>query len=236
VPRRGSARRFPPPPRTLPRPLPTLAVLALMLALALGAPSQAGAARGPHDDGDRVRLTGLVTDATGRPIAGLQVVFEAARAGFSVRTFRRERKEIQRLTGLTNERGEYDLEWPWNSYYNDFELMVGIPVRDAQGERLRELERVDLNRKIEQGSPVVSALVVQESEFVYSLRDFLASIRSAEERRTHQEMGEPDKVEQLQFPSHSEVAWWYFEAGKVYRFRDGKLERIEQFDPVRDEL
>ena len=221
----------------MPRSAPHgLALVCLALVLCLLVPSPASAVRGPFEDGDRVRLTGVVTDPAGLPISGLHVVLESSRAGFSLRKFKRQRKEIQRLTGLTNDRGEFDLEWPWNGYYNDFELVVGIPVRNAEGERLRELERLDLNSRISQGSPVVSSIVVREAAFVASLRDFLATIRTETERRVHQEMGEPDKVERLEFPDRAEVAWWYFEAGKVYRFRDGQLERIDPFEPVRDEL
>ncbi len=223
---RGRRRR---PPRATRAAL----VLSWLLAVLVLVPApSARAARGPYEEGDRIRLTGLVTEPGGLPIDGLYVALEVARSGFSPRHFRRQRKEIRRLTGLTNERGKFDLEWPWNSYFNDFQLVVSIPVRDVRGERMHELERIDLSHKIKQGSPVVSSIVVRDAAFVASLREFLASISSEDQRRTHQEVGEPDKVEQLDFRDHTEVAWWYFEAGKVYRFNDGKLERIEPFDPV----
>lgn len=193
----------------------------------------AAAAALAYDDGERIRLTGIVTDPGGRPLTGLPVLLEASRSYFDVRRFQRAKKDTARLSGLTNERGEYDLEWPWNGYYNSFELVVGVPIRRPDGERLRVLERIDLTRRIERGSPVVSAVVVQDIDFLSNLRQFLATIQSEDERRTHQEMGEPDKVERFEYPDHVEVSWWYFESGKVYRFRDGKLARIDPFDPVR---
>ncbi len=226
MPRSGLWRRHP----RLASVAPT--VVMVMLFSLLAPPPVAQAAGRRYEEGDRIRLTGLVTEPGGLPISGLYVVLEVSRSGFSLRHFKRQRKEIQRLTGLTNDRGEFDLEWPWNSYFNDFQLVISIPVRDLKGEHMRELERIDINQKIRQGSPVVSSIVVREAAFVASLRQFLASIASEDQRRTHQEVGEPDKVERLDFPDHSEVAWWYFEAGKVYRFRDDKLERIEPFDPV----
>ncbi len=207
-------------------------VAVLVLLAVLVPPQLARAAVEKYEEGDRIHLTGLVTEPGGLPMNGLYVVLEVSRSGFSLRHFKRQRKEIQRLTGLTNDRGEFDLEWPWNSYFNDFQLVISVPVRDLQGEHMHELERIDINQRIRQGSPVVSSIVVHDAAFVTSLREFLASINSEDQRRTHEEVGEPDKVERLEFADHSEVAWWYFEAGKVYRFRDDKLERIEPFDPV----
>jgi hypothetical protein len=206
---------------------------ALALAASLVAPQPAAASRGPYADGEKVRLTGIVTDPAGHPISELQVVLEASRAYFNLRHFQQAKKDVTRLTGITNERGEYTLEWPWNGYYNSFELQIGIPTRRPDGEHLKVLERLDLTRRIEQGSPVVSAVVVSDAAFVKNLRDFLATIKTDDERQVHQQMGEPDKVERNEYPDHLEVSWWYFESGKVYRFRDGKLMQIDPFDPVK---
>ncbi len=211
--------------RRLARALVVPACAALLLALP--------AAAGVYDEGQKVLLTGLVTDAAGQPIPDLQVVLEASRSFFDIRKLGRTQKDLRRLSGLTNERGEYNLEWPWSRYYNHFELVVGVAVRHAGGEHLRVLERHDISQKIKQGSPVVSALVVKNVKFVSELRAFLATIRTEDQRRVHLEMGQPDKIEQTEYPDHLEAAWWYFEAGKVYRFRDGLLERIEPFDPVK---
>ena len=210
----GSARRL-------------LAVAVLALAL-LAVPAWAG-----YDEGQRIELTGLVTDPAGHPMANLHVVLEASRSGFSIRQLGQTKKDPTRLIGLTNERGEYSLEWPWSRYYNSFELLVGVPIRRPDGERLKVLERLDISQKIKRGSPVVSAVVVDDSSYVAKLRAFLATIRTEDERSVHRQMGEPDKVERVEFPDRLEVAWWYFEAGKVFRFRDGRLERTEPFDPVK---
>lgn len=206
---------------------------AVLLAAASVAPS-AGAARSRIEDGDKIELTGIVTDAAGLPISGLHVVLEASRSAFDIRRLRKTTRDLTRLTGITNERGEYRIEWPWNGYYNTFQLLVGIPTRSPEGEKLRILERVDVTQRIERGSPVVSALVVENSAFVENLRSFLATINTEDERRTHRDMGEPDKVERFAHPDRTEVAWWYFASGKVYRFRDGTLAQVETFDPVKE--
>lgn len=206
--------------------------LAVVLS-ALLLPAPAAEARSRYEDGERIRITGLVTDPAGRPIPQLHVVLEASRGYFNLRRFQRDKKDVTRLSGLTDERGEYSLEWPWNGYYNTFELLVGIPVRRPDGEKLKILERVDITRRIEKGSPVVSAVVVSNVDFVTNLRQFLATIRTEEERRIYQQAGKPDRVERLEYPEHTEVSWWYFASGKVYRFRDGRLVKIDPFEPVK---
>jgi hypothetical protein len=193
-------------------------------------PSHAAA---PYDQGQRIQFTGLVSDPQGQPLAGVQVVLEASRTYFSMRHLRREQVETRRVKGTTNERGEYLLEWPWDSYFNHFEIAVGVPVRKARTEQLQELERVDVTRRAMAGAPVVAAVVVQNAAFIRHLRDFIASVRTDDQHRVYDEMGRPDKVETVQYPGWAEVSWWYFETGRVYRFRDGRLEQVVPFDPVK---
>lgn len=213
-----------------PLPAPVRRLLALLV---VGLAFLAGPAEAGYDEGQRIQLTGLVTDPAGHPMANLHVVVEASRGGFSFRQLGKTKKDTTRLLGVTNERGEYTLEWPWNRFYNNFELLVGVPIRRPDGERLKVLERIDISQKIKRGTPVVSAVVVDDHAYVNNLRAFLATIRTEDERSAHQQMGEPDKVERVELPGHYEVAWWYFEAGKVLRFRDGRLDKTDTFDPVK---
>ena len=69
--------------------LPALAFLALAV-FSLGplAPQPAEAGQ-RFRDGDRVEVTGLVTDTEGRPLPGVRVVLEAARTQFDFKSFRR---------------------------------------------------------------------------------------------------------------------------------------------------
>jgi len=206
-------------------------LLAALIALAATVPAPAAAA--PYEQGQRIQFTGLVSDRQGQPLANVQVVLEVTRTYFSVRHLRREQVDMRKVRGTTNARGEYSLEWPWDSYFNHFELAVGVPVRKARAEQLQELERLDVTKRAVAGTPVVSALVVQNAAFVSRLRDFLTSVRTDDQRRVYDEMGRPDKVETVQYPSWAEVSWWYFETGRVYRFRDGHLEQVVPFDPVK---
>ncbi len=206
---------------------------ALVLSLIAAFPAITAAAR--YAQGERVQVTGNVTDAQGRPLSDVRVTFEATRTYFSVRELRRtEDKEVRRVSATTNAAGQYTLEWPWDSYFNHFELVAGVPVRvKGGGERLEELSRQDVTRRVLVGSPAVIGVTVENRQFLDSLRQFLASIRTEDQRKVYQEMGKPDRIRNVQYPGHLEASWWYFESGRVYRFRDGRLEQVVPFDPVR---
>lgn len=208
-----------------------LAPLPLWLLLAALLPGSASAAR--YAQGERVQVTGIVTGRDGRPLEGIRVSLEATRSYFSLRQLRKTAaEEVRRVSALTNAKGEYTLEWPWDSYFNRFELVSGVPVRKGRQDRVEELAREDVTKRILSGSPVVVSPVIENTKFLDSLNQFLAMVRSADEQRTYEEMGRPDRVQRLQYPDHVEDSWWYFESGRVYRFRDGRLEQVVPFTPV----
>lgn len=205
---------------------------ALLLLLALpGLVSPVFAAR--YEQGERIQVTGIVSDRQGRPVEGVLVSLEATRSYFSLRQLRRtETEEVRRVSATTNARGEYTLQWPWDSYFNHFEVVTGVPVRKGRQEHIQELAREDATKRVLAGSPTVVSPVIENTKFLESLREFLGMVQSADERRTYEEMGKPDKVQRLEYPDHIEASWWYFENGRVYRFRDGRLEQVEPFTPV----
>jgi len=214
-------------------PLPI--ALALLLAAASSPPIAAFPGIGSrYEAGQRVEVKGLVTDPEGRPLEDVRVVLELARETFDLRSFGRTKKKVTPVSTTTNTRGEYSIVFPWDDFYNDFELAVGVPVRGSKGEKFVALERKDLSRRIDKGSPVVASVVVQNAEFIRNLRTFLASVDSDDERRVYDRMGRPDRVKITRGPGRDEVSWWYFEAGRVFRFSDGTLRASEEFDPVRE--
>lgn len=218
------------PRRVLLRPvLPGL--LGLLALLAMGALAPAAAAR--YDQGQRIQVTGLVADAQGQPLSDIRVVLEVSRTYFSMRELHRTAdKDVRRVSATTNSHGEYTIEWPWDSYFNHFELVAGVPVHTRAGESVQELAREEVTRRVEAGSPAVIALSIQNRQFLDNFRQLLASIQTDDMRRVYQEMGKPDRVRNVQYPGHLEISWWYFDAGKVYRFRDGRLDQVVPFDPV----
>ena len=211
-------------------------LLWVLLAAAPGAAAPFGLSKSRIAQGDRVQITGAVTDQQGRPLSNVRVTFEATRTYFSVRQLQRtQTEEVRRVAAVTDAGGQFTIEWPWDSYFNHFELVVGVPVRKARKESLVELAREDITRRFEGGSPVVTSLVVsnQNAQFLTRLRELIASIQSDDERRVYDEMGKPDKVERVQYPGRTEVSWWYFDAGRVYRFKDGRLDQVVPFEPVK---
>ena len=206
-----------------------LAPLSLCMVLAVVLP--AFAAR--YEQGERVQVTGIVTSRNGQPLQGIRVSLEASRSYFSLRQLRKTAADdVRRVSTLTNAKGEYTVEWPWDSYFNHFELVSGVPVRKGKQDRVEELAREDVTKRLLAGSPVVVSPVIENTKFLDSLNQFLAMVRSADEQRTYAEMGRPDRVQRLQYPDHVEDSWWYFESGRVYRFRDGRLEQVVPFTPV----
>jgi hypothetical protein len=235
-------------PRLRIPPLAALAILAALIVLLVALiPRDAGAApqqdqagpaaasgpSGSTGTAGRVQVSGIVTDAAGKPLPDLRVVLEASRRAFSLREMRRADRDTRRVAAVTNARGEYSLTWPADPYYNYFELIVGLPLKKGEGERIEPLERQDVTQRIAKGGPVVAALVVQKPSRINAVRQFLAGLDSSDERRVYGEMGNPDEVKTVRYPDHEEVSWWYFESGRMYRFRDGALEQVVPFDPVK---
>jgi hypothetical protein len=223
--------------KILHRRAPVLAALTGLLCLLAALAPAAAAAR--YDQGQRIQVTGVVADSQGQPLKDLRVVLEVSRTYFSMRNLRRTADpDVRRVSATTDARGNFTVEWPWDSYFNHFELVAGVPVHTRlengrTGETVQELARQEITRRVEAGSPAVVAITVENRVFLDNLRQFLASIKTDDQRKVYQEMGKPDRVRNVQYPGYLESSWWYFEAGRVYRFRDGRLEQVTPFDPVR---
>jgi hypothetical protein len=108
-----------------------------------------------------------------------------------------------------------------------------VRVEAAGREVASELARLDVGDRLRGESPVTAALTVERSGYVDRLRTFVGSISSDDERRVFAELGVPESVDRVESPSSVEAAWWYFEAGRVARFRDGALVETQTFDPIR---
>jgi hypothetical protein len=216
--------------KILHRRAPVLAALSGLLWLLAAIP--AIAAR--YDQGQRIQVTGIVADSQGQPLKDLRVVLEVSRTYFSMRSLRRTADpDVRRVSATTDARGNFTVEWPWDSYFNHFELVAGVPVHTRSGETVQELARQEITRRVEAGSPAVVAVTIDNRQFLDNFRQFLASIKTDDQRKVYQEMGRPDRIRNVQYPAYLESSWWYFEAGRVYRFRDGRLEQVTPFDPVR---
>jgi hypothetical protein len=218
-------------------PSPTTARLAAAAALLALAPGFAGAAAWPwrsaHAEGDVVRIAGTVADPAGRPVEGLTVELEASSPRLDWRRLARDAGTIERRSARSSERGEFALDWTWNPGYRRFDLVVRLREEVAGRALDLELARLDVTDRMARSATVAASLVVERAEFVRRARDFLAALASDDELRTWRDLGLPERLERLESPLGGEASWWYFAAGKVARFRAGRLVEIETFAPVR---
>ena len=86
--------------------------------------------------------------------------------------------------------------------------------------------------RIEQGSPVIAPLTVTDPTFLDTFRSFVAGLDTADEQRVYEAQGRPDKVDTMELPDRVEESWWFFERGKVYRFIDGRLDQVDEFEGI----
>lgn len=208
----------------------SVVVLLALLVTGMAAPL---AARAPYRTGDTVRINGRVTGADGGPLGEVTVLLEVSRTAFKLRRFRREKGDTLQVSVTADEDGRFAIDWRWDSYYNTFELAVALPVRRDGRDSVEIFTRVDVTEKVRAGSPVSVALEVENSGYLQWLREFLAGLASEDEIRIYREMGRPDRVDKDEGGEAPESAWWYFEAGRVYRFRAGELEQVTHFEPVK---
>ncbi len=217
------------------------ALVATTIAAALLCAASPAAADSIHRKGDHVLFSGRVTGPDGEPVGNVTVLLELSRNSFSLKRFKKVKRNTLRIPVTATVDGQYLHDWRWDGYYNTFELAVAVPSagRADGGDGYEILYRTDVTEPVLEGRrpqgtdrsiPIVTALVVEGVGDLGWLRRLLGGTAGAEESRIFREMGRPDRVD-----SHDggATAWWYFEAGKVFRFRDGALEQVEHFEPIK---
>lgn len=206
------------------RPLRALAFGCAVACLASLAPERAAAL----STGDPVAISGKVTDTGGRPLVGVRIVLEASR-----KSLRRGENEVRRVAASTDAGGSYTISWPWDPYFNRFEIQAGVAIRRGKEEKFELFERQSLSARQMESGPVVVPLIIREGERLAKLRSFEAQVRTDDERRVFAELGQPEEVRIVEYPGLRETTWWYFELGRAYRFEAGRLVQVIPFDPIR---
>ena len=186
-----------------------------------------------HERDDEILVSGQVIDASGAGVAGAAVELHGTHLGFSLRDFRIKHRGSRIVEAETDSSGSFELRWRWHPYYNRFDLVAGVrlgPPKDEQ--ELLVLGRTDISRRMQQEGQIVATVEIADASPVASMREFLSQLDSADQRQVYQETGKPDKVRHTALATGTETSWWYFELGKVYRFRDGETESVEHFQPI----
>lgn len=214
-------------------------VVLVGLLAALPAPPAAAAGLplgSPYRDGEVVRVTGQVTDAEGRPVAGVTVLLEVSRARFRLQRMGHEVGDTLTVPTVTDAAGAFSFDWRWDSYYNTFWLALALPVSaTASGDGRPGYEifhRVDATAPVEAANPAVVPITVADTGYIDWLRRFLDGRATEDERRVLAEMGRPEKIDELDAAGTREASWWYFAAGRVYHFAGGRLEQVAHFPPI----
>lgn len=225
-----------------PRPLFIFGVCAALAVSACGSlssrgPGESGSGAEPrkkgYQRGETVTIMGIVTNDANQPVGELEVVFEASRHAYDYLRLRKRKPVVRTISTTTAANGAFELQWPWDRGFNRFGLVFGVTVNEPGGDGFRVLHREDLTRRIHHGSPVVSSVQILDTSYLESFLEFRASLDSEAQREVYREVGKPDKVRQKAEAGENHVDWWYFELGKVYRFLNGKLTDVENFEPVK---
>lgn len=183
--------------------------------------------------GQTVVFAGAVTDAEGRPLGGVTVLLELVHSRFHILAMERKVEGPVQIPATTGEDGRYRLEWDYDPYHNVIGLAVALPVNRAGVEDFEILLRRDVTSKLTAGEAALDVpLVIEEPGYLLWLQSYLAGEASEDEKRLFRELGKPDRLDREERRGRLETGWWYFEEGKVYRFEDGRLERVIPFEPV----
>lgn len=179
-----------------------------------------------------LQIAGTVTAANGKALSGLRVVLEASNREFDFRSLQRVKRNTFRRSGETDQKGNFELRWNRDSLFNYFELLIGMNVRVPEGTQFYTLERVPLAIDLTTEGPLEVDVTVADTAFLERYKSFVAALDTDDERQTFDRMGVPAKIDRLRLSTHEETTWWYFEAGKGFRFRGGRLAETFDFEPV----
>jgi hypothetical protein len=209
---------------------PSVAVVLFALAGFASAPADA---KDPFRRGEKVVITGQAVDPSGQPMGGVDVVLVAAKSKIGLGSFKRVEEGEARVAAHTDENGGFRFDWTWDPYYNTFHLLAVIELR-AEGGRLvqHQVGLLELDERMEQGSPVVGTLEITRPNFLRQGQAFLTSLTTDDLETTYEQMGKPDRVDRLELAHGEEVSWWYFESGKSFHFVGGRIEETAEFEPV----
>jgi len=179
-----------------------------------------------------VAISGRIADAAGQPLSGVEVVLEAYHRKLDLRRMKRRDVDLLRVVATTDKDGRYQLEWARNDHYQIFHLATALPVRRQGRDELDVFSRLEISAEMRGGSSLRRDLTVEDAETMRWLQRFLAGMTSAAEQRVYQEMGRPDRIDAAADSTSDESAWWYFAAGKVYRFKGGEFDQVIEFEPI----
>ncbi len=183
---------------------------------------------------ERRVLTGRVTDAEGRPVAGTPVLLVGRDLGFALFQLGYEEMGRREARVLTDERGEYRIEVVPGQLGNNLHLFF----YDREGfdhVRYARPAPVDLTKPLKDEPHVVI------NQTLRTHPDWLEVVRLRQEYgpdshrgRILRQMGLPERLEATQSGSDLVEQWHYFSRGITYVLRNGELSGTHQFEPIKE--
>ena len=152
----------------------------------------------------------------------------------STRGLRRVEEGFVRVPTTTDDDGAFRLEWRWDPDYDAFRIRAeGVSSADAAaGSQERSvLTEIDLSSRVHAGSPVVVAMAIGDA--CRRTQERAGRARAPIKSGFSTRWG--NRIESIgsSWLEEQEVAWWYFERGRSYHFRDGRLEQVMEFELVK---
>ena len=183
---------------------------------------------------ERRVLTGRVTDAEGRPVAGTPVLLVGRDLGFALFTLGYEEMGRREARVLTDERGEYRIEVVPGQLGNNLYLFF----YDREGFDHVRYDRpaaADLTKRLKDEPHVVI------NQTLRSHPDWPEVVRLRQEYgpdshrgRILRQMGLPERREATQSGGDLVEQWHYFSRGITYVLRNGELSGTHQFEPIKE--
>ncbi|MGH7380044.1 MAG: carboxypeptidase-like regulatory domain-containing protein [Candidatus Methylomirabilales bacterium] len=183
---------------------------------------------------ERRVLTGRVTDAEGRPVAGTPVLLVGRDLGFALFTLGYEEMGRREARVLTDERGEYRIEVVPGQLGNNLYLFF----YDREGfdhVRYARPAAADLTKPLKDEPHVVT------NQTLRTHPDWLEVVRLRQEYgpdshrgRILRQMGLPERREATQSGGDLVEQWHYFSRGITYVLRNGELSGTHQFEPIKE--
>lgn len=183
--------------------------------------------------GERITIAGRLTTPDARPLAGVTVLLELRRRTAGVFGLNPKTEGPVQIPTTTGPGGEFSIDWSFDPHYDSVALAVALPIRIEGREDFEIFDRREIGPALAHGSsPLVVDLVLEHPGYLEWLRLYLDGKASPEEAKVFREVGRPERVDRELRRGKVEMGWWYFDKGKCYRFKDGRLDQVIPFEPI----
>ncbi len=185
-----------------------------------------------------VVIKGKVRDENGNPVAYADIVVFPKEnfLNFIVSLPSKIRGyEKPKLKGIlfsrTDKNGKFELSLEVERWRSNYIIEAGFFARKEGKDMFYSLGR-SVVKRLHKKVIAYSEIVIHNRKFFDDFKRFVAELDSSKEKEIYNKYGIPERIDRYFVGKKSEVVWWYFSQGKAFRFRDGELIKVEEFDPV----